>query len=118
MHTAYLIVIILAAAANLYAGSCDFTRPAWILANMKRLEVEERWLPMLGVLKILGAIGLLAGLIMPQIGIAAAVGLVLFFVAAIVTTMRARWYQHLPFPLIWLAPAVAALVSFLHAMQT
>jgi DoxX-like family len=115
MHSAYLTVIILAAAANLYAGASDFRRPDWILANMKRLNIEERWLPALGVPKILGGIGLLAGLIMPQIGIAAAAGLVLFFVAAIVTAMRARWHEHLPYPLVWLALAVASLVLFLHA---
>ena len=62
MHSAYLIVIFLAAAANIYAGICDFTRPDWLLANMKRLEVEERWLPTLGILKLLGGLGLLAGI--------------------------------------------------------
>ena len=38
MHSAYLVVIILAAAANIYAGICDFTRPNWLLANIKRLK--------------------------------------------------------------------------------
>ena len=52
MHFAYLIVIVLAAAANIYAGLCDFTRPKWLLDNMKKLEVEERWLPTLGILKL------------------------------------------------------------------
>jgi hypothetical protein len=47
MHTAYLIVVILTAAANLYAASNDFTRPAWIVTNMKTLGIEEGWLPAL-----------------------------------------------------------------------
>lgn len=110
MHSAYLIVISLAAAANIYAGICDFARPNWLMANMKRLNVKERWLPTLGVLKLLGGLGLLAGIPVPWIGVAAAAGLVLFFVSAIVTALRARWYAHLPFPLIWLALAVGALV--------
>ncbi len=115
MHSATLIVMILAAAANAYAATNDFTRPAWILANMKRLGIEERWLPTLGILKALGALGLLVGISIPWIGVAAAAGLVLFFVGAMITAVRAHWYGHVPFPLVWLALAVVALVLRLHA---
>lgn len=110
MHTAYLIVIALAAAANVYAGISDFTRPPWLLANIKRLEVKERWLPTLGILKLLGGLGLLAGIAVPQIGVAAAGGLVLYFVGAMVTVLRARWYANLPFPLTWFALAAGSFV--------
>ena len=110
MHSTYFIVIVLAAAANFYAGICDFTRPRWLLANIKRLEVEERWLPTLGVMKLLGGLGLLAGFAVPQIGVAAAGGLVIYFVGEMVTVLRARWYANLPFPLTWLALAVGSLV--------
>jgi uncharacterized membrane protein len=116
MHSAYLVFIVLAAAANLYAGICDFTRPNWLLANIKRLEVEERWLPTLGVLKLLGGLGLLTGIAVPQIGIAAAAGLVLYFVAAMVAVLRARWYANLPFPLTWLALAVGSFVICVRAV--
>lgn len=115
MHSAYLIVFVLAAAANFYAGTCDFTRPLWLLANMKRLKVEERWLPTLGVLKLLGGFGLLAGIAVPQIGVAAAAGLVLYFVGAMITVLRVGWYANLPFPLTWLALNVGAFVFCLHA---
>jgi uncharacterized membrane protein len=110
MHSAYLMVIVLAAAANFYAGVSDFTRPQWLMTNLKRLGVEERWLPTLGVLKILGGLGLLAGTAVPEIGVAAAAGLVLYFIGAMVTVLRARWYANLPFPLTWLALAVGSFV--------
>jgi hypothetical protein len=110
MHTAAVILMILAAAANTYAAFSDITRPAWILENMKKLGIPESWLPTLGVLKGLGALGLLAGIAIPFIGIAAAAGLILFFLGAVVAVVRARWYPHMPYPLIWLALAVAALV--------
>jgi hypothetical protein len=113
MHAAYLTVILVTAGANIYAGICDFTRPEWILANMKRLAVEERWLPTLGVLHLLGGIGLLAGLRIPEIGLAAAAGLVVFFLGAVVTSMRARWYAHLPFPLVWLVLAAGSFALIL-----
>jgi hypothetical protein len=41
-------------------------------------------------------------------GVAAAAGLVLYFVGAMVTVLRARWYANLPFPLTWLALTVAS----------
>ena len=110
MHIAAIILMILAAAANTYAAISDFTRPSWILDNMKKLDVPQSWLPTLGILKALGALGLIAGIAIPFIGIAAAAGLVVFFVGAIVAVVRARWYPHMPFPLVWLALAVAALV--------
>jgi len=110
MHSAYLIVVAVAAAANIYAGICDFTRPRWLRANVKRLEIKERWLPTLGVLKLVGGLGLLAGMVVPQIGVVAAAGLVLYFVAAVITVMRVRWYANLPFPLTWLALAVGSFV--------
>ena len=64
---------------------------------------------MLGTLKAAGAIGLLVGIAVPQIGIAAAVGLVLFFVAAIITHLRAHDYSF-GLAVVFLLLAVAALV--------
>jgi len=110
MLLTYLIVTVLAAAANIYAATNDFRPPAWMLSNMKRLGVHERWLTTLGVLKALGALGLLAGIGIPLIGVAAAADLVLFFLAAVITAMRARSYAHLPYPLLWLLLAVGSLV--------
>jgi DoxX-like family len=64
---------------------------------------------MLGTLKAAGALGLLIGIRGPLIGIAAAVGLVLFFVGAIVTHLRARDYSF-GLAVVFLLLAVAALV--------
>lgn len=110
MLYAYLIVTILTAAANIYAAASDFRAPAWLLSTMKRLGVPERWLTTLGVLKALGALGLLAGIAVPPIGVAAAAGLVVFFAGAIVTAVRARWSAHVPYPLVWLLFAAGSLV--------
>ena len=110
MRLAYLIVIVLTASANIYAGICDFTLPKWLLSNIKRLQLEQRWLPTLGVLKILGGLGLLAGIVVRPIGIAAAAGLVIYFIGAMFTVLRVRWYANLPFPVAWFALAVWAFV--------
>jgi hypothetical protein len=93
MFTAYVVVTVLAAGANIYAATNDFRRVESILTTMARLGVPESRLPMLGILKAAGALGLLVGIGIPLIGVAAAIGLVLFFVAAIITHLRARDYS-------------------------
>jgi hypothetical protein len=91
MFVAYVIVTVLAAAANVYAATNDFTRPHWLLTNMTKLGVPESRLPILGALKAAGALGLLVGIGVPVIGTAAAAGL--FFLAAIMTHLRAHDYS-------------------------
>jgi DoxX-like family len=115
MFTAYVVVTVLAAGANIFAATNDFTRAAWVLANMTKLGIPHAWLCALGALKAAGALGLLVGIGIPLIGVAAAVGLVLFFVGAIVTALRAHWYAHLPYPAAWLLLAVGALMLRLAA---
>lgn len=113
MSTAYLVLTILTAAANLVGAAVDFLRNGWILDNMAKYGVPRSWLPLLGAAKAAGAVGLLVGLAVPVLGIAAAVGLLLYFAGAIVTVARARVYAHLPFPGVYLLLAAATLaVSF------
>ncbi len=109
MFTAYVVVAVLAAAAYTYAAIADFTRAGWILNNMTKYGVPHSWLFSLGALKAAGALGLLVGIAVPLIGVAASVGLVLYFVGAIVTTMRAHMYAHLPYPVAFLLPAIGSL---------
>ncbi len=91
MVTAYVVVTVLAAAANIFAATADFLRPQWLLANMTGVGVPRSWLFPLAALKAAGALGLLVGLGVPLLGVVAAVGLVLFFVGAIITHLRAHW---------------------------
>jgi hypothetical protein len=110
VFTTYVVVTVLAAAANTSAATVDFNRAGWILANMTKYGVPHSWLFSLGALKAAGALGLLVGIGVPLIGVAASVGLVLFFAGAIVTVMRAHWYSHIPFPAAFLLLAVGSLV--------
>jgi hypothetical protein len=109
MFTAYIVVTLLAAAANIFSATLDFIRYKQILTNMARVGVSESWITTLGAVKAAGALGLLIGIRVPLIGIAAAVGLVLFFVGAIVTHLRARDYSF-GLAVVFLLLAVAALV--------
>ena len=114
MFTAYVVVTLLAAAANLFSATLGFIRFQQVLINMAKAGVSESWITMLGILKAAGAIGLLVGIGVPVIGTAAAVGLVLFFVGAIVTHLRAHDYSF-GLAVVFLLLAVAALVLRLAA---
>ncbi|MEH0548111.1 hypothetical protein QA802_35125 [Streptomyces sp. B21-105] len=70
-------------------------------------RVPRAWAPWLGAAKAVGAVGLLTGLFVP------AIGLVLLLPRGgghrlPVTVLRARWFSHVPFPLLYAAPAAAS----------
>ena len=109
IFTAYVVVTGVTAAANTFAATVDFTRPQWLLSNMARARVPQSWLFSLGALKAAGALGLLVGIAVPPLGVAASVGLVLFFIGAIITHFRAR-YWNIAAPVTFLLLAVGSLV--------
>ena len=109
MFNAYVVVTLLAAAANIFSATLDFIRFKQVLINMAKAGVPELWITMLGILKAAGAVGLLIGIGVPLIGVAAAIGLVLFFVGAIITRLRAHDYSF-GLAIVFLLLAVAALV--------
>ncbi|WP_433172377.1 DoxX family protein [Actinoallomurus sp. CA-150999] len=118
MFTAYVVVAVIAIAANGFSGVAAVAHFKPILPPMARAGVPESWLTFpIGTSKIAGAVGLLLGLAgVPLIGAAAAIGLVLFFVCALYTHIRASDYS-LQFGLAngFLALAVAALALDLAA---
>jgi hypothetical protein len=73
---------------------------------MSRYGVPHGWLWFLGAVKAAGGLGLLVGLAVPAIGVAAAVGLVLYFLGAVGTVVRARCWSHLPSPGLFLALSI------------
>jgi len=115
MFIAYIVVTVLAAAANVFSATLDFIRYKQILINMAKVGVSESWLTTLGILKAAGALGLLVGIRVPLIGIAAAIGLVLFFLAAVITHLRAHDYSF-GLAVVFLLLAVAALVVQVSAL--
>ena len=110
MLSVCVAVGLLTAAANGTAATLDFLRRAWLVESMTRVGVPRRALSPLAVLKIAGALGLLIGIGVPRLGVAAAVGLVLFFFGAIAAHIRARDYVSIPFPGVFLLLAIASLV--------
>jgi uncharacterized membrane protein len=66
-----------------------------------KVRVPRKWMIPFGVLLASGAAGLLAGLAVPVLGTAAAIGLVVYFTCAVSAHVRVR------------DPKVASAVSFL-----
>jgi hypothetical protein len=85
-------VTLVAVVANGFSGIAAILHIKAVLPGMARVGVPESWLTFpIGTLKLAGAVGLLVGLIgVPLIGIAAAIGLILYFVCAIYTHIRAQ----------------------------
>ncbi|WP_280303532.1 DoxX family protein [Nocardia neocaledoniensis] len=111
MHTVFVVVTVLAAVAALAAAAVDVVRADWVRENMRHYGVAPWTLTPLAVIKAAGGIGLLVGLFYRPLAIAAAAGLVVYFVCAELTVLRARWYSHLGYPLPYLLLAVGSLVA-------
>jgi len=62
VFTVYLIVTILAAAANIFSATCDFVRYEKVSIAMAKAGVPQSWMTTLGVVKAVGALGLLVGI--------------------------------------------------------
>ncbi|WP_327355272.1 DoxX family protein [Streptomyces sp. NBC_01304] len=111
MFTAYVAVAAVTIAANVYDSVISLLRTEAVLANSAKVGVPESWLTPLALLKLAGSAGLLLGLLgVPLIDVAAAAGLVAFFVGALITHVRARVFYNIAFPGAYLALAIASLV--------
>ena len=113
MQLAYPAVVCVTIAINAAVAAADYAGAEFVLANSAQVHVPDSWLPTLATLKLAGAIGLLIGLLgVRPLGIAAAAGLVVFFVGAVITHVRAGVYYNIAFPGWFLAMAAASLVLF------
>jgi hypothetical protein len=90
MHVTYVAITILAALANGYAASLDFVGAESVKIVADRIQVSRRWMVPLGALLASGAVGLLVGFAVPALGVAAAVGLVVYFICAVTAHVRVR----------------------------
>ena len=89
------LVVLVTVGINAFSGIAALLHWKPILPGMVKAGVPESWLTFpIGTLKTAGAAGLLAGLLvqLPGLIVAAAIGLVLFFVCALYTHVRAADY--------------------------
>jgi hypothetical protein len=108
MSTTYYVLTVLGAAMVGFSAVSVFLGVKYVVEPLAAYGIPRSWWPWLGTAKALGAAGLLAGLVVPAIGAAAGIALVLYFTGAVITVLRARWYAHVAAPLLYVAPVVGA----------
>ncbi|KFU78557.1 DoxX-like family protein [Amycolatopsis lurida] len=110
MTTAYVIATVVGAIMAAFSAASIFFRAQWVVQPLADYGVPRGWWTPLGGAKAAGALGLIAGLWVPALGVAAGIGLVLYFTGAVITVLRAHWPSHVAFPLMYMAPVAASLV--------
>lgn len=90
MFVAFVIVSALLALVTAFSGYNKATRNAQMVEAMAKLGVAERFVPVLGALLLAGAAGTVIGIWWAPIGIAATACLVLYFLGAVITHVRAK----------------------------
>ncbi|MCY0944432.1 DoxX family protein [Streptomyces antarcticus] len=113
MFIAYTVVGILLALALTASATFTLRRNDQILASMRKVEVPDSWLPRLAALKAAGAAGLVAGLWIPPIGAAAAAGVTLYFIGAVIAHLRVKDYELAPATVLALLAAAALILRVL-----
>jgi hypothetical protein len=114
MNTALVVITLTTAVATAGVAVADLIPARFVLANLAEVGVPRSSLPPLAAVKLAGTGGLVVGLMgLPALGIAAAVGLVLFFVGAVVTHLRAHVLYNIAFPGAFLCLAAATLALML-----
>ncbi|NKZ03456.1 DoxX family protein [Actinomadura latina] len=111
MFITYVVVTLVTVAVNVAIVVADVAKAEFVVANSAEVGLPRSSLPLLAALKGAGAAGLVLGLLgLDVIGIAAAAGLVGFFVIAVAAHVRARVFYNIAFPGAYLALAVASLI--------
>ena len=89
MFIAYAVVAILLAVVLTLSSVLMATRNEKIVESMTAVGVPDSVLNALSALKALGAIGLIVGLWVPWLGVAAGIGVTLYFLGAVASHLRA-----------------------------
>ncbi|MFF0572673.1 DoxX family protein [Streptosporangium saharense] len=111
--TALVTVTVACVAANAFIVAADLFRAGFVLANSAEVGLRPELLPCLAALKGAGALGLVVGLAgITPLGLAAAIGLVLFYLVAVGAHLRASVLHTIAFPLLFLALAAGATAHF------
>ena len=110
MFIALVIATVLLAVICLNSAVMKLRKNEQVLATIHgTVGVPLRHLPVLAGLEIAGAIGILIDLWLEPLGIAAAIGLVAYFVGAVIGHLRVRDTKGLIMPLLPLVFSIAVL---------
>ncbi|WP_405485989.1 DoxX family protein [Nocardia sp. NBC_00511] len=110
MFIAYVVVTLIAIAANAVEGVATLAGAKFVRDNLGEIGLPPALLPFLGACKTAGALGLIGGLVAwRHLGVAAAIGLTVFYLLAVLVHLRTRVVHNIAFPIGFLALAAATL---------
>ena len=111
MFLALVIATVVLAAIAVGSATGKLRKAEQVIAAISgTVGVPLRFLPVLAALEIAGAVGILIGLAVEPLGIAAATGLVLYFVGAVAGHLRVRDTKGVAQPVLPLLLSIAVLV--------
>lgn len=114
---AYVAVAILLSLMMCVSASFKLTwHPGAVHVIHEVVGVPLQFLPVLASLEIAGGLGLVVGIFRPKIGVAGAVGLVCYFVGALIAHVRVGDWAGLSAPIMPLVLSAAALTLRLKSM--
>jgi hypothetical protein len=112
MFLAYIILAITRAVQIVFSSAGKLRRTPRVMKTIvEGAKVPVQWLPWLAACEIAGAVGILIGIAWAPLGIAAALGLVLYFVGAIVAHVRVGDFKGMRTPIVPLLFSVAVLIT-------
>jgi hypothetical protein len=112
MDRAHLALAVLMSLVAVASGVAKLRHDPHVVRIIHEVaRVPMKWLPWLAACEFAGAAGLLIGLAWPPLGIAAAAGLVLYFIGAIVAHLRVGDLKGIGTPAVPLLLAVGALLT-------
>jgi len=113
MFIAYAIIAILLSVSLVVSATGKLIKMPQVVEMIVGLGVPLSLLPVLALLEIAGAVGLIAGLWVQALGIAAGTGVVLYFIGAVTTHVRAHNREFGPAIFLGLVAAVATILRIL-----
>ena len=119
MNTAYLLTTLLFAAMVVFSGLGKIRRvPRIVHVIHEVVGVPLKYSSFLAACELAGALGLVLGIWWPSMGVAASIGLVLYFVGATVSHLRVSDVQGLGPAVFMLAVAAGALAMRILTLGT
>lgn len=110
MVTAYLVLTVLVGLMLAFSGLGKIRRdPRQVKVIHQTVGVPLKYFPLLAACEFAGALGLTVGIWKPPLGVAAGIGLVLYFVGAVVWHLRAGDVKGIGPPAFMLVLAVGVL---------
>lgn len=111
-----IVLVVVAALLGLAAaGSAvgKFRKDPRVVESMRSVGVKESQFPILATLELLGAAGLVVGIWLPLVGLAAAVGLALYFLGAVIShvSVKASAKEAAPAAILMLLAVAAAVLE-------